>query len=285
MGRSGIPYSLVARPSLSALPILGRLDKGTPFPFTSQGDNPPSLVTLDAETSQDFLHFLFDLFSAYLIREDSLTALFLSQDPFGVPWGQDWSGHLVSPRCPSWLGCFRSSGWPSMELPVGGPPGRGEGCLPVWLEVWPHVLDTPLKPSSSHAFPPQGSSNNVACQVSLQAVFKERWNSVRDERSLTEKTQTYSWQPLKGRLRRAWFQGWRQRKGFMAENHAILRWKSSILMSRWAGGRVETTAAPWSGESSAQIQRPGTGETGHITKVLYHERLGSHPHSLPALWH
>jgi hypothetical protein len=68
---------------------LGRLDKGTPFPFTSQGDNPPSLVTLDAETSQDFLHFLFDLFSAYLIREDSLTALFLSQDPFGVPWGQD----------------------------------------------------------------------------------------------------------------------------------------------------------------------------------------------------
>ena len=67
----------------------------------------------------------------------------------------------------------------------------------MWLEVWPHVLDTPLKPYSSH-----GSPNNVACKVSLQAVLKDRWNSGRGERSLAEKTQTYSWQPLMGRLKR-----------------------------------------------------------------------------------
>lgn len=51
-------------------------------------------------------------------------------------------------------------------------------------------------------------------------------------------------------------------------------------MSRWAGGWVENTAAPWPGQSSAQIQRPGTGDTGHITGSL--SWVIGLPPSLPA---
>ena len=79
--------------------------------------------------------------------------------PLGVPPGLGVSGAQADPV------------WNSQWV---GPPGRGEGCLPVWLEVWPHVLDTPLKPYSSHALPPQGSPNNVAGKISLQAVLRDR---------------------------------------------------------------------------------------------------------------
>lgn len=50
-GKTGDSLLTGSQAILVCFVYLGRLDKGTPFPFTSQGDNPPSLVTLDAETS------------------------------------------------------------------------------------------------------------------------------------------------------------------------------------------------------------------------------------------
>lgn len=50
-GKTGDSLLTGSQALLACFVYLGRLDKGTPFPFTSHGDNPPSLVTLDPETS------------------------------------------------------------------------------------------------------------------------------------------------------------------------------------------------------------------------------------------
>ena len=50
-GKTGDSLLTGSQALLVCFVYLGRLDKGTPFPFTSHGDNPPSLVTLDPETS------------------------------------------------------------------------------------------------------------------------------------------------------------------------------------------------------------------------------------------